>query len=193
MCCLLLACSGTTIPGATIPGATVPRASSTTVAEASEIVAVLDCTAPIGTADPLPPGQFEPIADAVALQTSATNTSALQTGATGDPDPQRRLFAKTALFLRGGERSEIVVPPEWRGRARVWWGNTGGGLPADRFVAGPCDTDHDGWIVFPGGITVAAPACIDLTVEHAGTDTRVSMGVGAPCAGQRPPDQPSDT
>lgn len=158
----------------------------------STATSTLDCTSPIDTVN-APSAPFQAIDGAIALQTSSSSPDAMQTTATGADDPSQRLFAKTALFVHGSERSEILVLPEWSGRVRMWWGNTGRRQMADQFVVGPCHTDPDVWIVFPGGIVLAEPGCIDLIVRHDGRDTRVSMGVGAPCEGQGPPAEPSDS
>ena len=48
-------------------------------------------------------------------------------------------------------------------------------------------------IVFPGGYYVTRPGCFALVVRGAEKATRVKIGLGAPCPGQRPPPSFSDS
>jgi hypothetical protein len=188
--------SASTVAGAagsaSLPTAPLNTASESRATKPTSATVSLDCSRPID-AMVAPPQGFEAVGDAVALQTSASAPDAIQAGVTGDGDPVRRLFAKTPLLVRPDEQSEVLVAPEWINRAFVWWGNTGGQEPSARFVVGPCHTGSTKWIVFPGGITVSEPGCIELIVRHDGTDNRVSLGIGAACPGQGPPVGPSDT
>jgi hypothetical protein len=83
------------------------------------------------------------------------------------------------------------VPPAWVGRLAVEWGNTTRRALAHHLVVGPCPGD-DPWIAFPGGFYVSQPACVELIVRVANIDHEVSVGVGAPCPGQKPPPQPTE-
>jgi hypothetical protein len=132
------------------------------------------------------------IGDAVALVTSTTSETALQTSASGDPDPSQRLYAKNGLLVRTNMRSEFIVPPAWHDRLSFRWGNAGPREATEHLVVGPCDGPAD-WIAFPGGYLVSDPACVDFIVRAGNGDHRVTVGVGAPCDGQRPPPEPTDT
>jgi hypothetical protein len=153
--------------------------------------AVLDCRNPIGAAD-TPRRDVTPIGGAVALQTAATTPAALQTDAIPDPSvPSHHFWAKSPLFVRAGRTARIVVPRDQAGRVAVTWGNTDhDGIASRDFSVGHCPSASK-WIVFPGGFFVAEPACIDLVVHADGEATRVRVGVGAACRGQRPPPEPS--
>jgi hypothetical protein len=155
--------------------------------------ATLDCRDPIGAAD-TPPSYVKAIGGAVALQTRSTTRRALQTAATSDPNvPSLRFRAKTPLFVRTGRAAKIIIPRKQLGRLAMTWGNTDhDGIATRAFTVGPCPGQSK-WIVFPGGYYLTRPACIDLTVRAAGSDTRVRVGVGAPCPGQRRPPEPSDS
>ena len=151
----------------------------------------LDCRDPIGEMT-APPSGYEVIGDAVALATSTTSDTALQTTATGHPEPSQRLYAKNGLLIRTNTQAELVVPTAWHDRLSFRWGNAGQQEATERLVVGPCDGPGE-WIAFPGGYVVSDPACVDFIVRAADSDHRVTVGVGAPCEGQRPPPQPTDT
>jgi hypothetical protein len=159
--------------------------STTTTSTVEAKAAALDCSAPIDSAR-TPPAGFQSIGGAIALETSASDGTALQTSATRQPGVER-LFAKNGLFVRAGTKAELIVPSRWVGSLALHWRNAGG--PVSRLDVGPCT--GDAWIVFPGGYYVSRPACVELIVRVSSVDHLVSMGVGAPCPGQRPPPQPS--
>jgi hypothetical protein len=187
---MLSACSDGGSPRAADSEATesVPQTHVTAQALDSRL---LDCRDPISEMNK-PPDGFEVIGDAIALVTSATSETALQTSETGDADPSQRLFAKNGLLLRTRTQSELIVPSGWRDRLSFHWGNAGSQESTEHLVAGPCDGEAS-WIAFPGGYLVADPACVDFIVRTTDGDHRVTVGVGAPCDGQRPPPEPTDT
>jgi hypothetical protein len=137
------------------------------------------------------PRGYDVIGHAVALLTSRSSRTALQTGATPGADPSVRLFAKNGLLVRTGVKSELIVAPRSPGKVTFMWGNNGV-RPTTRHLVMSCPGDG-GWIVFPGGYYLAKPACVDLIVRTGGIDHRISVGVGTACAGQRPPPQPTDS
>src|SRR5436190_4147232 len=151
----------------------------------------LDCRDPIG-ATSAPASFVQPIAGAVALQTRSSSRTALQTSASDAGAPSLRLFAKTPLFVRTGAKAELIVPRKLVGRVSVTWGNTGQGVATRSLGVGPC-RGAARWLVFPGGYFVAKPACVGCIVRVAGKDHHVSLGVGAPCPGQRPPPEPTQS
>lgn len=190
VCVLVLsACSSDGQPRAAHSASTASGRQPTDTTEAFDSVA-LDCGDPIGEMA-APPDGYEVIGDAVALATSATSAAALQTRATGDSDPSRRLFAKNGLLVKTNVRSEFIVPPAWHHRLAFRWGNAGSPAATEHLVVGPCDGPA-GWIAFPGGYLVSDPACVDFVVRAGDGDHRVTVGVGAACEGQRPPPEPTD-
>ena len=162
-------------------------------AESAAPSAVLDCRDPIGAAE-TPPSDVTVIGGALALRTRRSTRRALQTTATSDPSmPVLRFFAKTPLFVRSATAAQIIVPRKQMGRVAMTWGNSDhDGIATHVFAVEPCRSASK-WIVFPGGYFLTRPACIDLIVRVAGDATRVRIGVGAPCPGQQPPPEPSDS
>lgn len=150
--------------------------------------APLDCR--ISTPVSAVPEGYEQLAGDVALPTSAASRYALQTASS---QGGLRLFAKTGLWLRAGVELTIVPAGGWRHRAAAWWGNNvdGEAIAPLPFRGGPCR--GSGWLVFPGGFFVSSVGCVPFDVDVAGRTFRVDVGIGAPCAGQRPPPQPSTT
>jgi hypothetical protein len=70
----------------------------------------------------------------------------------------------------------IAVPPAWRSRAALTWGDSGV-VAALRFA--PCSTHR--WNAYAGGFYVRRPACIPLTVSVDGRTTEVRFGIGRRC------------
>ena len=181
---LVAGCSSGGHRGSSDTSATRPPPSSTTTASLN--AAPLDCM--ISTPSSVVPEDYEQLAGDVALPTSTSSRYALQT-ASGQGS--LRLFAKTGLLIRAGVKFTIMPAAGWRHRAAAWWGNNVGGetiapLP---FRGGPCG--GSGWLAFPGGFFVTRVGCVPFEVDVAGRTFRVAVGIGSPCAGQKPPPQPS--
>jgi hypothetical protein len=179
---MLAACSEHAEPATPNPASksTSHATEGTTIAEAPSDA--LDCRDPIAALDAAG-SEYQVIGDVVALETSESSSNALQTDLTNGGDPSKRLFAKTALLVRTSARSELIVPPAWRGRLSFRWGNAAMHDPTEHLVVGPCAGDA-AWVVFPGGYFVPDPACVDLTVRTADGDHQIAVGVGVPCVGQ---------
>jgi hypothetical protein len=128
---------------------------------------------------------MEVVGDAIALVTSGSSETALQASSSGSADPATRLFAKTGLLVRAGVQSELVVPPAWRGRVSIAWGNTALAEPTDRLVIGPCAGSAT-WLAYPGGYYLPEPACVELVVRTSAGGRTVQVGIGTPCPGQQP-------
>jgi hypothetical protein len=137
---------------------------------------------------PAPPGGYQVVLEAVALPTATAQPAALQTAVSGEADPEARLFAKTGLLVRGGAAFEIIVPDEARPGFSVGWGS-----PAVRARAVTVACDGDGWLAFAGGYWVSEVGCRPLLVRTSGLEATVEIGVGAPCAGQDPPPEPTES
>ena len=162
-------------------GTTTPRGS----AEAGS--AMLKCTN-YSDAQP-PPTDFQIVLGVVALPTRP-KAAALQTSASG-LDSSLRLFAKTGLVIKAGARFELIAPDQPAGRLAIGWGPNS--TPSRRVIVANCpDSRHTGWLDYPGGYWVSAPACVPLIVRAGGRDQLVHIGLGTPCPGQQPPQGPSD-
>lgn len=97
-----------------------------------------------------------------------------------------------------------MVPADAANRLSIMWGNPGQRtehLLVPGCHAGACSANHgsgscdqsDEWLVYAGGYLVRQVACVPLLVRTSGKEQRVLIGVGAPCAGQQPPPQGTDT
>lgn len=159
-----------------------PTSSTPTESMPAGKASRLDCAEPIaGLAQP--PENYEAIGDVIAIPTSRSSARPLQADSPDLSDPSHRLFAKTGLLVRADRASELAVTSEFIGRAAMWWGNTGGDHPSERFLIGPCPAAV-AWIAYPGGFWVSAPVCVDLVVRHDGAEARFSVAIGTKCPGQ---------
>jgi hypothetical protein len=124
----------------------------------------------------------------VALPTSQTRPSALQTGLSGAPDPSARLFAKEGLEIRAGAAFELIVPDQVANRFSIGWGSPG--RRTRRLIVPGCH-GHQPWLAYAGGYWARQVGCLPLLVRAGAQEQRVLIGVGTPCSGQRPPPQPT--
>jgi hypothetical protein len=161
--------------------------TTTTIAPDPLEPVVLPCEQSIGNPT-APPDGFEVVLDAVALPTATAAESALQTSKSGEPDPGGRLFAKTGLVVRAGTSFEVVVPEDARPGLSIGWGS-----PAVRTIDLAGDCPGDGWLAYAGGYWVDSVGCRSVVVKAGGREQTVQIGIGAPCAGQSPPPQPTET
>ena len=141
--------------------------------------------------DQPPPHDWQVVLGVVALPTSP-KAAALQTGSTGEPAPALRLFAKTGLVIKAGVTFELVAPSLHDNRVAIGWGGSPS-IPSRRVVVTTCaDVGGTGWLAYPGGYWLDQVGCIPLTIRSGTEEQSVALGLGAPCAGQRPPQGPSD-
>jgi hypothetical protein len=153
----------------------------------------LACSQNIGEARPQSTG-LRVVLGVVALPT-APAYAALQTSRTGMRG-RLRLFAKTGLIVKPRTRFALIVPAALRQRMAISWGNAGDPPPRGQFVVNDCGRGKamgSKWLVYAGGYYVSHPACLPLVVVAGGQRRRVRIGIGAPCAGQRPPPQPTQS
>jgi hypothetical protein len=125
----------------------------------------------------VPPDDLEVVLDAVALPTRHP----LQANETNDPPGW--LFAKYGLVVRWDATVQLLVDDPARGHARIGWGSPGRTGQALRYGGcgfPGCDRDC-GWLVYAGGYTVDAPACVPVLVRSGGREARVRVGVGTRC------------
>jgi hypothetical protein len=192
VCSALLVGCGRSAHGsghATTAAATATAAASVTPRDTGSLV----CDETIGTARP---GltQLQVVLGVVALPT-APAYGALQTGRTGMRG-RLRLFAKTGLLVKPHTRFELLVPAALRRRMAISWGNADDPPPRGRFLVNDCargNATGARWLVYAGGYYVSHPGCLPLVVAAGGQRRRVRIGIGAPCAGQRPPPQPTQS
>ncbi len=195
-CLLLAACTpdatGDAAPPARATSApagvtgTAAPSQSATSAPAPVAGAVLPCADQIGT--DAPPASFETVLGVVALPASP-RYGALQTSRSGSAGSQR-LFAKTGLVIKAGTTFDLVVPDGTS--LGIGWGS-GPTTPSRRLHISACPSaGGDGWLAYAGGYWTNRPACVPLIVAAGGRQQQVRIGLGTPCPGQRPPEQPSD-
>jgi hypothetical protein len=152
----------------------------------------LPCRETIGDAPP--PKGMTVVLGVVALPASSGMRQALQTALTGSHDPATRLFAKWGLVVRAGADFQLSLPRGQRGDATIGWGNADEGHEGTTIVVRHCRAPRGRrWLDFAGGYWVRRPVCLPLTVAAHGQTRRVSIGVGRPCAGQRPPPRPTQS
>jgi hypothetical protein len=146
----------------------------------------LPCSEFVG--DTAPPRGMRLVLGVVALPGRPDESRALQTGRDG-----ARLFAKSGLWVRAGSRFELIVPTEFRDRIVMTWGNAGEGNHGTEMTDPGCHVNGSRWVNYVGGYWVAHPLCATLVVASGGRRRRIRIGIGTPCAGQRPPAVPSQS
>ncbi|MFD8492710.1 hypothetical protein [Amycolatopsis sp. NPDC059657] len=135
---------------------------------------MLVCSDPIATV-PSPPSD---VLDVAGLDL----TSTVQANDSGGAGPHR-LFAKTALFVHAGHEADLSVPAPWSARVSITWGNHASEWTTSlRIPACPVPpSSPDAWLVFPGGFSIAEPACVPLEVRSGSEVKTVHVSVGSPC------------
>lgn len=150
--------------------------TSTTIAASS--VNTLDCASPIDTLA-APPSEYRAALGAVALDTTTHKTPS-----TTDDGDGRHYFVKTGILVRAGLKARISVVSPARG-AEMGWGNTGDLGAARQIVIDGCHPPNmspkSKWLVFPGGFTLARPACVELKVTSGGRSATMKVPAGAAC------------
>ena len=159
-----------TLPSTTVgPGpaaSTAPRAATN-----------LDCSSPIGPS-PEPPAGYEEVAGAVALTTSTSSASALQTSASGraDPDaaPLRENRAAREDRCAGGHHRAAGVGRPGRGRVGKHDATGADASPDRRTLPGRRPVDR-----VSGRLLRPPTACVELIVRVASIDHADSVGVAS--------------
>jgi hypothetical protein len=177
-CILLSGCSSD-------QGQSVPAA--TTQPDSAASFVTLQCVN--GMSTHLGGLDVRPVLGVVALPASPS-ARALATGRLGGPG-QPRLFAKSALVVRKGSSFSLrAATPKTLGFS--WNPHEGDSSPTRSLLVKGCKgSSTSGWLAFVGGYYVDRPSCVALVVKTASGTRRVKVGVGTPCAGQRPPLGPS--
>jgi hypothetical protein len=91
-----------------------------------------------------------------------------------------RYWHKSGLVVRAERAVTITVPPSWRMRAAIIWGNHGGPVESLRIAA--CTGNPHSGNAYAGGFYLHAPsACLPLIFTVAGRSTTVHFGIGKRC------------
>jgi hypothetical protein len=151
------------------------------------IVAELDCVNGYSDVGVVPPAGRTVILGAVALPTERA-LSIVRSGLAAEA----RLWTKDGLIVSTDSAVELRVADEWRGKFAFEWGQRRDG-PVEQLRVPACAASRGvgNWLAFTGGYYVADPACVAMIVTVGGVEERVEIGLGAPCAGQDPPVNPS--
>lgn len=147
--------------------------------------AVLDCVNGMGTT--LRGRDVQPVLGVVALPASPA-AAALGTGRLEEPGLPR-LFAKSALLIRAGSSFVLRVSPASPSSFGFSWSpHQQNESPTRTLVVRRCRSSATStWLAFIGGYYVDQASCVTLIVTTKTGARRVSIGVGTPCVGQRPP------
>jgi hypothetical protein len=90
-------------------------------------------------------------------------------------------WRKAGLLVRGNARDvTISVPPAWRTRVAITWGDSG--VVSSLRIA-PCSTHR--WNVYTGGFYVRKPACVPLVIRVGTRTTETRFAIGRPCVRTR--------
>jgi hypothetical protein len=91
-------------------------------------------------------------------------------------------FAKVGIVIKAGVKFNIIVPPTWRNRMRIGWGNNGYTLATTLQVPG-CSSTPDGakWLVYPGGFWLTVAACVPLSIETTTGTRSIQVPIGKNC------------
>lgn len=159
---------------ATFPGANASRATLT---------GKLDCVGLGSSKGQPPPKEYTVVFGVVAVPASPRYLYALQTSRTGDEG--YRLFAKSGLWFKTGSQFELGVPAALWGHAALGWGNPG--APAEQATMAKCPSHPHEWMALPGGFWTDNRRCLPVVITSGKKAATVRIGLGIPCAGQKPP------
>ena len=96
-----------------------------------------------------------------------------------------RYWRKQGLVVREGAGPvTISVPPAWRGRVAIDWGNAGNGGPFASVAFPRCGSNGRTGRAYVGGFSLVTPsACVPLLVRAGGRTATVLFGIGRRCPG----------
>jgi hypothetical protein len=96
-------------------------------------------------------------------------------------DTQWPFWRKAGLVIRASSTPVIVsVPPRWRGRGAITWGNNSGIVSSLRIAA--CPRPRNRWNAYAGGFYLRSrAACIPLTFRVGSRARTVRFAIGGPC------------
>jgi hypothetical protein len=91
-----------------------------------------------------------------------------------------RYWRKAGILVRPGKTPvDIIVPPAWRSRLVIQWGEPAG--PASSLRITGCPGREVPWLPYGGGFNVAAPSCVPLIVRSGGRSQTLRFGIGRRC------------
>jgi hypothetical protein len=93
-----------------------------------------------------------------------------------------RYWRKAGLVVRARRAVTIPVPPHWRTRVAIVWGNSGGPFASLR-IAACAGSPHSGNAYAGGFYLRSSSACLPLIFTVAGRSTTVRFGIGTRCGG----------
>jgi hypothetical protein len=90
-------------------------------------------------------------------------------------------WRKAGLVIRASDSPVMVsVPPDWRTRAAITWGNSG---TVSALNVAPCPAPASTWNAYAGGFYIRArAACVPLTFTVGVRSQTVRFGIGRACA-----------
>lgn len=90
-------------------------------------------------------------------------------------------WIKTGMVVRSGvKKVTITVPPEWRSKVAITWGDADGGQAVITFEA--CPDSRARWFAYAGGFLLGSPSlCVPLIVKVGARSRVVRFGIGTPC------------
>jgi hypothetical protein len=94
-----------------------------------------------------------------------------------------RYWRKAGLVVRTRRAVTITVPPHWRTRAAIVWGNSGGPFASLR-IAACAGSPHSGNAYAGGFYLRSSSACLPLIFTVAGRSATVRFGIGTRCGGR---------
>jgi hypothetical protein len=161
-------------------------ASATNVQAAAQArAATIGCESAADFPEPVAPSAAEVVVfDRVAVPRGGPRGLTPYTGR-----PARlKFFLKAGLLARRNgtplgpspgavEPVEISIPPAWRDRAAIGWGDAG---VSSTVRVGGCRSTTP-WIVFTGGYYVRSPACVPVIVRVGARSRRIRVAVGRAC------------
>jgi hypothetical protein len=90
-------------------------------------------------------------------------------------------FSKRGMVVRSGRSVRITVPPAWRKRVGIVWGNGGLGVFSSIRIAA-CGSDPSKGNAYAGGFFLRrASECVPLVFRVGGRTQTVRFGVGRRC------------
>jgi hypothetical protein len=129
-----------------------------------------------------PPVGFRVWSDAVALPSEDREQGLGRSGPDNDPTSARR-FAKVPLIIKRGEVVDLLVGAHSQRNVLVSWGKLTSSGPASHLTSERCSSSDDvgQWLVFPGGVWVLEPQCVELVVQVGRSREIAKLDVGQRC------------
>ena len=93
-----------------------------------------------------------------------------------------RWWSKAPLAIRAGSGAvTLTVPPPWRTRVAITYGDFRPDAAATALSFQPCPSAGTRWNAYPGGFFTTTRVCFPLDVTVGGRTATVHTGMGVPC------------